>query len=222
MVVSDETQFDRAIEMLLADRSPRSEVADLSMQELRMVRVAQLLRGRHGPTITPEFKVRLRAHLFPWCMIQPLNARAPTISRASAVTSLHGLRLGRCARRILLLAPGPTQEPSVIPVERAGRAAAESHRRAIRRLAEVGLLELAWKQETSETKGKGQTGTVQWDHQAGMYRDVDPKYIPIERVVTRRAVKLTALGALLVDRLRRELETGKRIRWDSLMDTQAQ
>jgi hypothetical protein len=107
-------------------------------------------------------------------------------------------------------------------VDRAGRAAVESHRRAIRRLAAVGLLELHWKQEIIETKGVGQTGTVQWDPVAGVYRDVDPKHIPIERVVTRRAVKLTALGALLVERLRRELETGKRIRWESLVDAESE
>jgi hypothetical protein len=86
----------------------------------------------------------------------------------------------------------------------------------MRRLAAAGLLELTWRQEIMETKGEGHTGTVRWDPRAGVYRDVDPEHIPVERVVKRRAVKLTALGAFLVDRLRRELETGKRIRWDSL------
>jgi hypothetical protein len=48
----------------------------------------------------------------------------------------------------------PTEELSVIPAERAGRAAAESHHRAMRRLAAIGLLELTWKTETVETKRK--------------------------------------------------------------------
>jgi hypothetical protein len=137
-------------------------------------------------------------------------------TRSAALASLHGLRLGRCARRILLLAPPPTGEPTVIPAERDGRAAAESHRRAMRRLAAIGLVELTWKTETVETKGKTRTGSVLWDPDAGVYRKVRPKHTAIERAIERRAVRLSALGAFLVDRLRPELETGKRIRWASI------
>lgn len=192
--MSSEERFERAIERLLADRSPRSEVAGLSEHEQRMVRMAQLLRGSRG------------------------GEMAPGESWSAALANLHGLRLGRCARRILLLASRPADEPSIIPAERDGRAAAESHRRAMRHLAAIGLVELTWKVETVETKGKTRTGSVLWDPDAGVYREVRPKHTPIERAIQRRAVRLTALGALLVDRLRPELETGKRIRWDSIVD----
>jgi hypothetical protein len=86
------------------------------------------------------------------------------------------------------------------------------------RLAAIGLVELTWKVETVETKGMARTGGVRWDPAAGVHREVEPKHIPIERAIERRAVRLTALGAVLVNRLRPELETGKRIRWGSITE----
>jgi hypothetical protein len=139
-------------------------------------------------------------------------------TQSNALAGLHGLRLGKCARRILLLAPRPNEEPTVIPPERDERAAAESHRRATRRLASIGLVELTWKSETVETKRKTRTGSVLWDPDAGVYREVSPKQTAIERTIERRAVRLTTLGAFLVDRLRPKLETGQRIRWVSLAE----
>jgi hypothetical protein len=44
--VNDHERFEQAIEKLLADRSPRSEMTCLSEEEQRMIRMAQLLRGR--------------------------------------------------------------------------------------------------------------------------------------------------------------------------------
>lgn len=144
------------------------------------------------------------------------DPNASDLAQSATLASLQGLRLGRCARRILLLAPQPTEEPSIIPVEREGRAAAESHRRAMRRLAASGLVELTWKTDTVETKGTTQTGSVLWDPAAGTYREVTPVHVAIERTIERRALRLTRLGAVLVERLRPELETGKRIRWASI------
>lgn len=144
------------------------------------------------------------------------DAGVPDASLSSAVANLQGLRLGRCARRILLLAPSPPDEPCIIGPERDGRAAAESHRRAMRRLAAIGLLELTWRTETVETTRKTQTGSVRWDPDAGVYREVEPNYVPSERVVAYRAARLTPLGALVVDRLRPALESGKRVRWGAL------
>jgi hypothetical protein len=86
----------------------------------------------------------------------------------------------------------------------------------MRRLAAVGLVELTWKTETVETRGKTRTGSVLWDSAAGVYREVKPAHIAIERTIERRAVRLTELGALLVHLMRPELETGKRIRWSSV------
>jgi hypothetical protein len=88
----------------------------------------------------------------------------------------------------------------------------------MRRLATIGLLELTWKTETVETRRKTRTGSVLWDPAAGVYREVRPKRTAIERSIERRAVRLTPFGAFLVDRLRPELETGKRIRWASISE----
>jgi hypothetical protein len=88
----------------------------------------------------------------------------------------------------------------------------------MRRLATIGLLELTWKTETVETKRKTRTGSVLWDRDAGAYCEVMPRRTALERAIERRAVRLTPLGAFLVDRLRPELETGKRIRWASISE----
>jgi hypothetical protein len=133
---------------------------------------------------------------------------------------MRGLHLGRCARRILLLAPGPTDEPQVLLPERPGRAASESQRRATRRLAAVGLIELSWKVEEVQTKREKQTRPLSWNPQAGVYQEENCRQIPVRRAVEKRAVKLTPLGALVVDRLRLTLETGERIRWDALIDSE--
>jgi nitrite reductase/ring-hydroxylating ferredoxin subunit len=61
--MNDLDRFERAIEKLLADRSPRLEVAGLSEEEQRMVRMAQLLRGSRGGAMDPDFAERLHARL---------------------------------------------------------------------------------------------------------------------------------------------------------------
>lgn len=144
-----------------------------------------------------------------------------TSGSASPPVSLHdlrGLRLGRCARRVLLLAPPPSDEPCIVPPERAGRPAAESHRRAMRLLAANGLVELSWKAETIQTKQVRRRPAVIWDADAGVYRDVQPEQATVERTINRRAIRLTPLGELLVDRLRPVLENGRRVRWDSIVE----
>ena len=127
--------------------------------------------------------------------------------------AVQGLRLGHCARRILLLAPGPEDEPQVLVPERCGRASSESHRRALQRLAGTGLIELSLKVEQVQTSRQKESGRVQWDEAAGIYREGEPAQIPVHRMVWKRAAKLTPLGAHVVDRLRPALETGQRIRW---------
>lgn len=126
---------------------------------------------------------------------------------------VRGVHLGRCARRILLLAPRSDGEPEVLRPERGGRAAAESHRRAMRRLAAIGLVELSLKVEQVETKRTKHSPTVQWDGNAGVYRHRQHQDVPVIRSVEKRAVKLTPLGEMMVDRLRPALETGAHIRW---------
>ena len=92
----------------------------------------------------------------------------------------------------------------------------------MRRLAAIGLLELNWKTESVEIKRTARTGSVRWDRDAGVYREVDPYHAPVQRAIERRAVRLTPFGAFVVDRLRSELERGKRIRWTSLFEAAAE
>jgi|SRR5947209_3610631 len=142
------------------------------------------------------------------------------ISGPASLEQFRGLHLGRCARRILLLAPHPDDEPQVLSAERSGRPAAESHRRAMRRLAAHGLVELSLKVEEVETTRTKQLPPLQWDGDAGVYRQGPRLSVPVVRPVAKRAVKLTVLGELLVNRLRSALETGEHIRWDNIIDIQ--
>jgi nitrite reductase/ring-hydroxylating ferredoxin subunit len=57
--------FDRAIERLLSDQSPRAEAPDLDDEERDMLRMAQLLRGSRDGAPTPEFVERLHDELAP-------------------------------------------------------------------------------------------------------------------------------------------------------------
>jgi hypothetical protein len=88
----------------------------------------------------------------------------------------------------------------------------------MRFLATHGLVELTWKAETIQTKQVRKTPAVVWDTDAGVYRAVRPTEAIVERTVSRRAVRLTPLGELLVHRLRPILENGRRIRWDSIIE----
>jgi hypothetical protein len=137
------------------------------------------------------------------------------------IQSVRGCHLGRCARRILLLSPGPDDEPQIVIPEREGRGAAESHRRSMRRLAEIGLVELSLKAEVVRTRREKEGTPLQWDGDTGVYREGQAERIPVLRSVEKRAVKLTLLGAIVVDRFRSALETGERIRWNTIADGKA-
>jgi hypothetical protein len=146
----------------------------------------------------------------------------PDSPEIRSLPDIRGLHLGRCSRRILLLSPGPNEEPQVLSPERAGRAAAESHRRAMRRLAAFGLIELSFKVEQVQTRRERNGGRLEWDGHAGVYCEAESQRIPVWRSVEKRAVKLTPEGALVVDRLRPVLETGGRIRWASAIKYESQ
>ena len=76
--MSDSTRFEDAIDKIAADRSPRSEVADLSPDEQRMIRMAQLLHGTQTRAVDPAFRERLHARLL---------RKQPTYSRRTAFLS---------------------------------------------------------------------------------------------------------------------------------------
>lgn len=96
--MSDSEQFDRAIEKLLADQSPRSDLFGLDEQEERMVRTAQLLRGSQTQGPRPEFVERLHDRLFP----QPrkISRRTAFLSGFGALAAgiLAGIGLDRSTR----------------------------------------------------------------------------------------------------------------------------
>jgi nitrite reductase/ring-hydroxylating ferredoxin subunit len=58
-------RLERALEALLADRSPRPEAGALSPEELQMLRVAQLLRGSRLEGPSDEFVERLHGKIVP-------------------------------------------------------------------------------------------------------------------------------------------------------------
>lgn len=63
--MSDSERLDRALEDLLAGRSPRAAAEALDSEEQRMLRVAQLLRGSRSAEPEPEFVESLHERLFP-------------------------------------------------------------------------------------------------------------------------------------------------------------
>jgi hypothetical protein len=94
--------------------------------------------------------------------------------------------LGAREQNILLSAPPWDDSSKVIPPPRNDRATDEAHRRAIRKLSDVGLLWLGWQ--------RVQNPQTRHDYH-------------------KRAVWLTPLGEAVVSVLRQSLSTGRPIRW---------
>jgi len=92
----------------------------------------------------------------------------------------------------------------------------------MRRLAAIGLVELSWKVEHVQTKREKRTNDLSWDGEAGVYQARKRRQVPVRRAVEKRAARLTPLGALVVDRLRSVLETGERIRWAAIIDSESE
>jgi nitrite reductase/ring-hydroxylating ferredoxin subunit len=63
--VSEEEHFERAIQAILDDRSPRHEVAALSDEHRRMLRIVQLRCGSRGQGAGQDFIDQLHDRLFP-------------------------------------------------------------------------------------------------------------------------------------------------------------
>jgi nitrite reductase/ring-hydroxylating ferredoxin subunit len=63
--MSESESFERAIERLISDQSPRAEAPQLDDEELAMLRMAQVLRGSRESAPTPQFVERLHDELFP-------------------------------------------------------------------------------------------------------------------------------------------------------------
>jgi nitrite reductase/ring-hydroxylating ferredoxin subunit len=63
--MNNEDRFERAIETVMQDRSPRSQIGSLTEDQRRMICMAQLLRGSRGQEVAAAFRQRLHARLFP-------------------------------------------------------------------------------------------------------------------------------------------------------------
>jgi nitrite reductase/ring-hydroxylating ferredoxin subunit len=96
--MSDSEQFDRAIEKLLADQSPRQEALSLDEEEQRMLRLAQLLRGSRSQTPSPEFVDRLRDRIMPGS--RRVSRRTAFLSGLGAMAAglLAGVGLDRASQ----------------------------------------------------------------------------------------------------------------------------
>ena len=121
------------------------------------------------------------------------------------VAKLAGLRLGKHERRILLAAPPPDREPIVVSAEGAGRSVSEVHRRAVRRLAMAGLIDMRKKQVEIETKA------VAWSWGNHFSRTLLGDRV--KRRFHYQAVVRTPLGQTVVQRLTSTLASGGVIRW---------
>ena len=96
--MTEEDRFERALDKLAADRSPREEAAGLSEEEQRMLRVAQLIHGSGGQDVDPDFAERLYGRIFPQ---RRISRRAAFLSGIGGLAAgvFAGVGLGRSTRR---------------------------------------------------------------------------------------------------------------------------
>jgi hypothetical protein len=107
-------------------------------------------------------------------------------------------RLGKHAQRILLLAPGPDENPVVIPREDPTPSANASYYQALRRLEADGLISIALVSvpvEQNRTRSEWE-----WNPVLGDWVEHTVTRIPSWR--RKRAVRLTPLGAAIVGEMR--------------------
>lgn len=102
--MSDIDRFDRAIEELLADRSPHADAERLDPEEQRMLRMAQMLRGSQSGEPDPEFVDRLHGELFP--------APVKVSRRTAFLTGLGALAAGIVGGFGLERAAQPSASPA--------------------------------------------------------------------------------------------------------------
>ncbi|WP_405168304.1 hypothetical protein [Paenibacillus sp. FSL H3-0286] len=111
---------------------------------------------------------------------------------------LSGVRLGKLERRALLLAPHEDDSNLILTPIDDSRAADEANRRAINKLAKLGLLFAGWNWETHEVRNKG-------------------SYHIIKRDYRKRAIWVTPLGRVVRETFYKQLSEGKPIRWNEFI-----
>lgn len=108
--MSDSEHFDRAIDKLLDDQSPRAELAGLDAEEQQMLRMAQLLRGSRGQTVSPEFAERLHGRIFP--QSRRISRRTAFVSGLGALAA--GLAAGIGLDRVATSNPQQAKQPPLV------------------------------------------------------------------------------------------------------------
>lgn len=107
--MSDEERLERALQRVADDQSPRAETSDLSAEEQRMVRMAQLLRGSAGQDASPSFVEDLHRRLTE----QPrhISRRTAVVSGLGALAAAvaAGFGLGRLTEE-----QGPVQQTALV------------------------------------------------------------------------------------------------------------
>jgi Rieske Fe-S protein len=104
--MSDLERFERAIDKVVDDRSPRADVTRLSAEEQRMIRMAQLLHGTQTRTVDPAFRERLYSRLFGGG--RKFSRRTAFLSSLGAMAA--GLAAGVGLDRTLTGTAGPSNE----------------------------------------------------------------------------------------------------------------
>jgi nitrite reductase/ring-hydroxylating ferredoxin subunit len=108
--MSDE--FERAIERVMADRSPLEEIEHLDTEERSMLRVAQMLRGSAGSAVRPEFVDDLHDRLFP----PPVRISRRTAFLGGLGTLAAGLIAGLGLDRLTARSTrAPTADATAVP-----------------------------------------------------------------------------------------------------------
>lgn len=117
------------------------------------------------------------------------------------VVQLQRMRLGKHERNLLLYSPGP-EAPSgaILDPELSTHSDRETYLRAVRKLSRAGLIDAGRRLVRMETSGKRRDGSA------------------VSRAYAHRTIRQTELGALVVQHYRREMETGRAIRWNRHTD----
>jgi hypothetical protein len=144
-----------------------------------------------------------------YCLVPETEALKSSKMTTSPCCSLGHVRLGKHERRILL-----AQSVEFAPFEewnsRAVREARKTHApisRAINRLARLKLIEDASRSERIPERHEAAAQVIKRRDKRGFETTYSPVYMTV------RYLRLTPLGAAVVDQFRDALASGKRIRW---------
>lgn len=119
----------------------------------------------------------------------------------AAVDRLRGVRFGKHERNILQYSPGPTSPSgAILDPDLSTHSDRETYLRAVRKLSRLGLLEVGHRLVRVQTGSRRKDGTA------------------VTRAYMHRTLQQTALGALVVEAYRSEMEAGKAIRWEKQLD----